>query len=105
MSIKAIADVFGTTHVRSVSNALHDVKRMLTNAGGIKSEVEKVMYITKCPLLMLNETPRHTRGVSSCLLIVIYLALRFANANPSKPIPSKDRMDGSGTVADSVQIE
>jgi chromosomal replication initiation ATPase DnaA len=44
MSLQAIAEVFGVTHVGSVSNALSEVKRLLDD-DATRREVEKIMNI------------------------------------------------------------
>lgn len=44
MSLKAIAEeVFGVTHVGSVSNALSEMKRMLADDTGARHSVAKIL--------------------------------------------------------------
>ena len=45
MSLQAIAEVFGVTHVGSVSNALSEVKRLLADDDVTQGGIEKVLSI------------------------------------------------------------
>jgi REP element-mobilizing transposase RayT len=45
MSLQAIAEVFGVTHVGSVSNALSEVKRLLADDDATQRGVEKILSI------------------------------------------------------------
>jgi hypothetical protein len=56
MSLQAIAEVFGVTHIGSVSNALSEMKRLLADDDATQRGVEKILSIIR-PLSFLSSTP------------------------------------------------